>query len=316
MKIEQDNFEAWDQVERKIIRHAKDRLKTEIRGMSEKRSQELIQIMSNATTEILQNEFGLLSTLGRALVSWTTLCDSQAEALNKRINSNIEKRLENSRFYSRLLKDAESTLKDELKKLEIDLEDFYKEINKSTELHTELEFKPGAPKQDYNSVLNETLAPIIKGIVSTILQQITKETSEKVAGDTGKQITQKVIEKAAGEAVKETGKAGTASLLGKVAGVVTLILIPFDINKIISDFSKGKDGLIQSIESVYKMDQPLYEQRIYDDIWFQADSVIQNIIDNAKQTLNGRISDWEEWYERSKKCQESLEDLNTMIENI
>lgn len=283
---EKDEIAAWQKVERDVIGPPRTRLKDEIRKLSQERSKELVAVMGNSAADAIEENFGLAGTLGRSLVSWTGLCDSAADALNTRIADAVEFAVNNARFYERLDKAMQQLAKEHLLALQSDLERAWEHEGIGSAETVSVD--PGRPAGGAGDVLGDALSGALKGVVSALLKSLAKNLEERAASAAAKEAAGQATKQAGKEAAKQVAQKGAGAAAARVAGIVTLVLVPFDIAKLVKDFKKGRQNLAGAVRARYAADRPTYDARIFDGLWASADEALTAVLKDARSSLDRR----------------------------
>lgn len=301
--IQKEQIIAWEKVEREIIGPARKIFKDEVRTLAEDRSKELVSLMGNSTAEAIEGNFKLLETLGRSLLSWTRLCDPAADALNKKIETAVDESIRKAQFYERLTNAMKSLTKERLEALVSDLCSALKRDD--SEISVQFPVDPGKPASGAGEILGEALSGAMKGVISAVLKafankletQAAKKAAEeaakqaaiqgakKAATEGAKQLTKQAAKKAAEEATKQAAKQGAGAAAARIASIITLVLIPFDITKLVTDFKQGRQTLAEVARARYQADRPSYDVRIFDSLWEIADETLSDILKGARANL-------------------------------
>lgn len=301
--IQKEQIIAWQNVEKEIIGPARKIFKDEVRTLAEERSKELVSLMGNSTAEAIEGNFKLLETLGRSLLSFTGLCDPAADALNKKIEIAVDESIRKAQFYERLTNAMKSLTKERLEALVMDLCSALEKDD--SEISVKIAVDPGKPASGAGEILGEALSGAMKGVISAVLKafankleaQAAKKAAEeaakqaaiqgakKAATEGAKQLTKQAAKKAAEQATKQAAKQGAGVAAARIASIVTLVLIPFDVTKLVTDFKQGRQTLAEAARVRYQADRPSYDVRIFDSLWGIADETLSDILKSARASL-------------------------------
>lgn len=288
---EQEQIAAWQKVERDVIGPSMSRFKDDVRALAQERSKELVTVMGNSAVDAIESNFGLLSTLGRSLVSWTGLCDSAADALNKKIGDAVDDAINRARFYERLDEAMKRLTKEHLRGLEKDLKQASQDSADGRSA-TAVPVDPGRPAGGANYVLGDAFSGALKGVISALLKSLAKKLEEgavaAAAKEAAEQATKQAATKAGEAAAKQATQKGAGAAAAKIAGIITLVLVPFDIAKLVKDFKKGRENLAETVRTRYQADRPSYDSRIFDGLWPTADEVFSTVLSEARASLDER----------------------------
>jgi hypothetical protein len=312
---EREQIEAWRRLEGEIVGPARACLKTDIQALAQERSKELVSIMGNSGADTIDANFELLGTLTRSLVSWTGLCEPAADVLNKKIDQGINDALAKVRFHERLYEAQQRLITEHLTKLQRDLQRA-EAIGASDSKKVPID--PGKPAGAVDGVLGDALLSALKGVVSAVLKSLAKDletraaaaAAKEAAGQATKQAATKASEAAAKHAAKKTAGAAAARTLG----IITLVLVPFDVAKLIKDFRKGRQHLSDTVRTRYQAEGPVYDARIFDVLWPGADERLSVVLRDARATLDKRssaLASHVEMARRAAALRTSLLDLET-----
>jgi hypothetical protein len=143
--------------------------------------------------------------------------------------------------------------------------------------------KIGKPGSDSKGKLNQALVVALRPVISAILKSIAKNLEKKAADA----IAKEAAKKAGKQLINETAKKGAGQVFSKIASVFTLVLIPFDIIKLVKDFNKNKKLLSETIRKRYNAEQTCYRNNIFDALWDIANSVLKNVLVEARSNIKG-----------------------------
>ena len=283
---EKDQIAAWQKVEKEVIGPARSRFKDEVRKLAQERSKELVTVMGNSAADAIEENFGLMGTLGRSLVSWTGICDSAADALNKRIAEAVEAAVSNAMFYERLDKAIQQLAKEHLLALQSDLQRAWEQSGVGSAESVSVD--PGRPAGGAGDVLGDALSGALKGVMSALLKSLAKNLEKRAAAAAAKEAAGQATKQAGKEAAKQVAQKGAGAAAARVAGIVTLVLVPFDIAKLVKDFKKGRQNLAGAVRARYAADRPTYDARIFDGLWSNADEALSAVLKDARAGLDQR----------------------------
>lgn len=313
-QVEKEQIAAWRKMESEIVGPAKAGLKNDLRALAQDRSKELVSIMGNSAADTIDANFGLLGTLGRSLVSWTGLCDSAADALNGKIGTGIDDALATAHFYERLDEALQRLVDEHLVKLQRDLQ--RAEASGAGGSATKVPIDAGKPAGAVDDVLGDALSGALKGVVSAVLKSVAKNLEKRAAAAAAKeaagQATKQAATKAGEAAAKQAAQKGVGAAAARIAGIITLVLVPFDIAKLVKDFRKGRQNLSETVRTRYQADRPTYDARIFDGLWPVADESLAVVLRDARATLDqrtGALAGHVEAAQRAASLRESLLDL-------
>ncbi len=264
-QVKQEQIQAWRQIERQVIGPWRVHFKGEIRGLAAERARELAILLGDASADAIEENLGLVSSLLRSLFSWTGVCDSAEVVLRERLEQANLNAMEASRFLERLYDAMERLVKEHLQLLVSDLESVSAEQEGFV---PNGEFKVEAVRTNASSPLTEAMLAALKGVISASLKALSKN----LTGAAGK--------KAGGEVLK-------GGFL-KYAGVVTLVLVPFDLAKLVRDFNKKRDDLARLVQARYLAQQFSYEVRLFEDLWGYGLQTLELALYEAHATLTER----------------------------
>jgi hypothetical protein len=288
--IQKEEVIAWQKVEKEIIGPARKVFKDEVRTLAEERSKELVSLMGNSTAEAIEGNFKLLETLGRSLVSCTGFCDSAADALNKKIENAVDESIRKAQFYERLTNAMKILTTERLEALVIDLCSAL-EMGDS-KISVKIPIDPGKPASGAGEILGEALSGAMKGVISAVLKAFANKLEARAAAEAAKegakQLTKQAAKKAAEEAAKQAAKQGAGAAAARIASIITLVLIPFDITKLVTDFKQGRQNLAEAARVRYQNDCPSYAARIFDSLWQIGDETLSDILKGARANLDER----------------------------
>jgi len=316
--LKKGEVDVWKKIEAEIIGPAKSRLKDEIRSVAKERSKELVIIMANAAVDCIGENFELVGTVGRTLFSFTRLCDSAAESLNKKINTAVQARLLESGFNDNLGAVAQRLITNALMALQYALG----EINNATADSSKesVRVDPGKPVYGAGDIFNDALGTAMKGVVANMLKALTAKLEEKAATEVAekgaKQAVKKALEKGAEEVGKQALKKSVVATGAKALGVITLVLIPFDIQKMADDFKKGRETLQAQVRARYDADRTLYELRIFDFVWARADDALNEVLRDVRTNRDNIKSVQENLVTRFQDAKESETQLQDLAERF
>jgi len=285
-EAEKDGIAAWQKVEKEVIGPARIRFKDEVRKLSKERARELVAIMGNSAADAIEENFGLVGTLGRSLVSWTGICDSAADALNKCIAESVEAAVSNARFYERLDKAMEQLTKEHLLALQNDLQSAWK--HGALGSASSLSIDTGRPAGGAGDVFSDALSGALKGVVSALLKSLAKNLEKRAVSTATREVTGQATKQAGKELAEQVAKKGAGTVAARIASIVTLVLVPFDIAKLVKDFKKGRQNLASTVRARYAADCPTYEACIFDGLWSKADEVLSTVLLDARSSLDKR----------------------------
>jgi hypothetical protein len=288
--VEKEQVIAWQKVEKEIIGPARNIFKDEVRTLAEERAKELVLLMGNSTAEAIKGNFKLLETLGRSLSAWTGLCDPAADALNKKIENAVDESIRKAQFNERLRSAMEILTKERLEALVSDLCSALEMGNSKISL--EIPVDPGKPASGAGEIPAEALSGALKGVISAVLKAFANQLEAKAAAEAAKegakQLTKQAAKKAAEEAAKHAAKQGAGAAAARIASIITLVLIPFDVTKLLTDFKKGRDNLAEAARVRYQADRPSYDARIFDSLWRIADETLAGLLKGGRANLDAR----------------------------
>lgn len=316
---DQEQITAWERVKQEVIEPARGRLQHDLATLVGERSQELVNHMSSAAADAVQ-ELTLSGSLGRLVAGWTPFVDKPAEALNKRIESEMGRLLERHSFYQRVDRAVEELVTNHLAVLQGELQLASISVSRGGVVSSqEVYVEPGRPGGAANVLLSDSL----KTVVTKVLQQLLTKVEERVAmAAASRAAAQAASQVAAQTAATAGGTAGTAAAsqagraaLGATAarafGAVTLLLAPLEIGKLVDDFKKNRERLVESVRARYQADRHLYEQRLLDALRPAADDSFNEILLNARVALADRsdVRRWQALEEKAANCRLALADL-------
>lgn len=314
-----EQIAAWQRVERDVIRPSRSRFKEEVRALAQERSKELVSVMGNGAVDAIENNFGLLGTLGRSLVSWTGLCDSAADALNKKIGDAVDHAVGQARFYERLNEAMQHLTKEHLLGLEKDLEQAWQQAEDGSSAIA-VHIEAGRPAGEAGYVLGDALSGALKGVVSALLKSLAKNLEERAAAAAAKeaaeQATKQAATKAGEMAAKQVAEKGAGAAAARIAGIITLVLVPFDIAKLVKDFKKGRQNLAETVRARYQADRPSYDLRIFDGLWPMADEALDTVLREARASLDERKGIRAMYLESAQKLASARQSLNDLAARL
>jgi len=305
-KLEQAEIAAWRKVESEIVGPARAGMRVAVQKLAHERAGELVSIMGNSAADTITENFGLLDTLGRSLVSWTGVCDSAADALNSKIGIGIDAALEKADFHPRLQKAVQDLVHEHLMKLQLDLQ---RVSDAGTQGERRVEVDPGRPAGSPTDVLGDALSGALKGVVSAVLKSVARNLEKRAAEEAAKAAGREATKRAAGKAGEAAAKKAAGAGAARFAGVVTLVLVPFDIAKMVKDFRKGRDNLAETVKARYKSDRPTYGARIFDGMWPLAEEGLSVVLRDARTILGQRTNALAEHLERANRAASLRESL-------
>ena len=238
-KAENDQIAAWQKIEKDIIGPSRSRLKDDVRTLAQERSKELVTIMGNSAADAIEENFGLLGTLGRKIVSWTGICDSASDKLNEQIGNAVKEAINKGCYNERLNEAMQMLMKEHLMSMEKELQKVCC-LGNDDRNYSEIPIDAGRPAGGAEGVLEDALSAALTPVISSMLTALAKE----IEGRTVSALTE-----------------GAGAAAARIGGIVTLVLIPFDIAKLVKDFKKGRQHLSESIRIRYQADQFTYSMR-------------------------------------------------------
>jgi len=317
---EKEQIVAWQKVEKDIIGPSRTRFKEDIRSLAQDRSKELVTVMGNSAADAVEDNFGLLGTLGRSLVSWTGVCDSAADALNKKIGDAVDDAIGRARFYERLDEAMQRLTKEHLLALEKDLKQASQVGDERGRSGATVPVDPGRPAGGAGDVLGDALSGALKGAVSAILKSLAKNLEKRAAAAAAKeaagQATKQAATKAGEAAAKQVAQKGAGAAAARIAGIVTLVLVPFDIAKLVKDFKKGRQNLAETVRTRYQADRPTYDARIFDGLWPTADEALSTVLSEARASLDERKGIRARYLESAQQASAVYQSLNDLAARL
>lgn len=288
---EHEQVQAWQRVENEIIGPLRLRFKDQVRELAMERSKELATIMGNSAVDAIEENFGLLGTLGRSMISWTGMCDSASDALNKRISDAVDAAIARAHFYERLNEAMQRLTKEQLLALECDLCRAL-EFQQDNKGGVKMQIDPGRPAGRAGDVMGNAISGALKGVVTAILKSLASKLEERAALEAAKEMAGQAAKRAATKAgqaaAKQAAQKGAGAATARAAGIVTLVLIPFDIAKLVKDFNKGRESLAETVRIRYQTDRPTYDLRVFDTLWPLADDALSSVLEDARAALDER----------------------------
>jgi hypothetical protein len=299
-----ESVKAWQTIEKEVVGPTRALLRDDLHTLASERGTQLGVLMGNAAADAINENFGLLGTLGRSLVSWSGLCDSAADRLNAAIAKSVEEALERDQFNRRLGDRAAEIIRHRLTSLHRDLQ--WRVSEGEAGSGPRVSPDPGRPGADSDSLLGDAFAGALKGAIAAVLKALAKQLEERAAQEAAKKAAEelakqaakkaaeniadkaaqkaaeKAAQKAAEQAAKEAAKKGAAGTAMKIASVVSLVLIPFDVAKLVRDFKKGRDNLVDTVRARYRADSPVNEGRIFDAVWPDAERTLNEVLESAR----------------------------------
>jgi len=267
-RVKQEQIQAWRHLEREVIGPWRVRFKAEVRGLGAERARELAILLGDTSANAVEENLGLVTSLLRSVVSWTGACDSAEVALMKKIEEANQEALVSGRFLERLYEAMESLVREHLRILVYDMES----IDASQEgIDPHDEFKVDSVRPVAASPLTEALLEALKGVIAASLRSLSKNLS----GAAGK--------KAGGEVLK-------GGFL-KYAGIVTLVMVPFDLAKLVREFNKKRGDIAKMMRVRYLTLQFTYEVRLFEDLWSYGMQTLELALSQARDTLNARSTE-------------------------
>jgi hypothetical protein len=154
--------------------------------------------------------------------------------------------------------------------------------------------------------------------VSAVLKSVAKNLEKRAAAAAAKeaagQATKQAATKAGEAAAKQAAQQGAGAAAARIAGIITLVLVPFDIAKLVKDFRKGRQNLSDTVRTRYQAERPTYDARIFDGLWPAADESLAVVLRDARATLDqrtGALAAHVEAARRAVTLRVSLLDLET-----
>jgi hypothetical protein len=243
------------------------------------------------------------------------MCDSAGDALNARIGKAVDAAIDRAEFYKRLSDAMQRLTKEHLLALQRDLRrawDFKQQPGASVKMPID----PGRPAGGSGDVLGNALSGAFKGVVSAILKSVAsnleKGAATAAAKELGGQAAKQAAKKAGQAAAKQAAQKGAGAAAAKVAGIVTLVLVPFDVAKLVKDFKKGRESLVETVRSRYQADRPIYDARVFDSVWPLADDALSAVLVDARAGLDesqGAKKQLLQSAQRGATLSQSLKDL-------
>ncbi len=298
-ETEKEQIAAWQKVERDVIGPSRSRFKDDVRALGQDRSKELVTVMGNSASDAIEENFGLLGTLGRSLVSWTGLCDSAADALHKKIGDAVDNAINRVRFYERLDEAMQRLTKEHLLGLEKDLHQAWKDSADGGSA-TAVPIDAGRPAGGAGDVLGDALSGALKPVISALLKALASKLEKRATTKTGEVIANRAAQK------------GIVATGASIVGTITLVLVPLDVMKLVKDFKKGRQNLTEIVRARYQADRPIYDSRIFDGLWPTADEVLSTVLSQARASLDerkGTRARCLESAQRSASARQTLNDL-------
>lgn len=318
-EIEKEQIAAWQKVERDVIGPSRSRFKEDVRALAQDRSKELVTVMGNSASDAIEDNFGLLGTLGRSLVSWTGFCDSAADALNKKIGDAVDDAINRARFYERLDDALQRLTKEHLLDLEKDLKQAWQD-GPGGGSATAVPIDAGRPAGSAGDVLGDALSSALKGVVSALLKSLAKNLERKSAAAAAKEAAEQATKQAAakaGEAMADQiAQKGAGAAGASIAGIITLVLVPFDVAKLVKDFKKGRQNLAETVRARYQADRPIYDSRIFDGLWPMADKALSTVLSQARASLDEREGTRARCLESAQRSASARETLNNLATRL
>jgi hypothetical protein len=260
----------------------------------------------------------LMNTVLRSLFSWTKICDSAADALNDNVNLSIETAIKNARFYERLNEAVQREIKAQLTSIQGHLQTFAEDVLGQSGQAMDIPLDSGRPAGGATDILGDALVGALKPVMAALLKELAKQLEKKAAEVAAKDAVEAAGKAAIGQgaksAMQEGGKLTVGAGLARAAGIVTLVLVPFDIAKLVKDFKKGRENLVETVRTRYQADRPTYEMRIFDTLWPLADEAVASLLVNARELLDSKKGEQGKWLSRvqeAESCLVSLADLGT-----
>ena len=133
-----------------------------------------------------------------------------------------------------------------------------------------------------------------------------------VSARTRRRLSEAGAVKTAGTAAaSQAGRAALGATAARAFGAVTLLLAPLEIGKLVDDFKKNRERLVESVRARYQADRHLYEQRLLDALRPAADDSFNEILLNARVALADRsdVRRWQALEEKAANCRLALADL-------
>ena len=318
-EAEKEQIAAWQKVERDVIGPSRSRFKDEVRALAEDRSKELVTVMGNNAADAIEENFGLFNTLARSLVSWTKICDSAADALNKKITDAVDNAIVRARFYERLDEAMQRVIKDHLLGLEKDLKQAWQQGEDGGSAIA-LPIDAGRPAGGAGDVLGEALSGALKGVVGAVLKSLAKNIEERAATaavkEAAEQATKQATKKAGEEAAKQAAQKGATATVVWAVGIVTLVLVPFDFAKLVKDFKSGRQNLAETVRRRYQAERPTYDSRIFDCLWPMADKALSVVLSEARAGLDERKGKQAKYFESAQKSANVRQTLNELAARL
>jgi hypothetical protein len=312
---ENEQIAAWRKMESEIVGTVKAGLKNDLRTMAQERSRELVSTMGNSAADAIDLNFGLLETLGRSLASWTGVCDSAADALNSKIGAAVDAALERGRFHERLDDALQRLVNEHLVRLQGELRRASAPSDSGGSA-TKVPIDAGRPAGAVHDVLGSALVGATKGVTSAVLKSLAKNIEKGAAAAAAKeaaaQSTKQAVTRAGEAAAKQAAQKGVGATAARIAGIITLVLIPFDLAKLVKDFRKGRQNLSEMVRARYQADRPTYDARIFDGLWPVADESLAAVLRDGRANLDqrsGALAGYLEAAQRVASLRDSLVDL-------
>jgi acyl carrier protein len=282
----EEELQSWRNVEEEIIGPFRERLHEKIRQIASRRAKDLVTLMADAAENAIEENFGLLSTLARSTGDAVGLVDnSTSEMLSREIEKAIDAELQRQKFDERLRKQAVRVTRAEMQELQSQLR---------RALDEETHFDTGGVSPDSTSagvdaddVLADAVVAGSKGAVAALLKTVAKK------------LEQTATKEATEQATKSAAKSSLGASAAKVVGALSVILVPFDFQKMWSEFKSGKKHLKNSVRSKYEARKSVYARRLSDTLMPGVDDFIDTLLENART--------------RAGRSKQRKEDLNTKI---
>jgi hypothetical protein len=276
---------AWNKFEKDVLEPVRGRLKADLRKFANERATILVGIMGRAAAAAVRDEFGLVQSLWRSALSWTGWCDSATDRLNAAIDERIQKELRETEFEEQLRSAGQLLVREHLERLESEL----RSASEDRVGAAGTNFATGVSASGTDGAVATALSAALKPVISAVLKQLAKVLEKQATGQAvktaAKAAAREAAEGAAGAAAAGAARSAAGATAARVAGVVTLVLIPFDIAKLVKDFDRSRENLGKRLEAEYAASRNVNEVAIFDAWWRVAFDAITTLKTEARKSV-------------------------------
>ncbi|WP_238006414.1 dynamin family protein [Dactylosporangium sp. AC04546] len=291
---------AWLAVMRDVVAPARTRLEGDLSAVADTFGKEMAEALGSVTADVLSDDFKLGRVLLNRAGTLLHVARPLGEVLTERITKELTVHLERDDFDRRLQREY-------LRRVEACLYDLQAELEVAG---TPEAGRPEAVRRDVGTVRGATrmvdkgLYAALGRVVTALVGQVTaalakasaKAATEVVADTVAAPVatavagaataaTTEAVAASTAQAAKAGAKAGAAAAVGRVLTVATLVMVPFDIRKFISDFEEGQESLITSLRARFLAEQSRYARQISNQLHTLVDGVFDELSSVLRDTL-------------------------------